>query len=128
VTSPEQRTAARELQRDAHLVNSSVAQSNHSLDGLVGLALIAALTGLLVFLNAGMILHPPFQGFTATQVVCWIACDVGGLAFAGWAVGIRRAQRRLRRFARGQCVACGYDLRATTRDRCPECGEAIPVT
>ena len=33
--------------------------------------------------------------------------------------------RRRRRRERGQCVACGYDLRGLTSDRCPECGTAI---
>jgi predicted amidophosphoribosyltransferase len=41
-------------------------------------------------------------------------------------MGIALNRRRLRWANEGNCVACGYDLRAT-KERCPECGlEAGP--
>jgi hypothetical protein len=34
----------------------------------------------------------------------------------------RPRERRRRRRAMGQCVACGYDLRGNVSGLCPECG------
>ena len=42
------------------------------------------------------------------------------------AVSLRRGYVRRRRRAKGHCISCGYDLRAST-DRCPECGTPIPA-
>jgi hypothetical protein len=44
-----------------------------------------------------------------------------------WAIVMldARVRRRARRDARGECIRCGYDLRATAH-RCPECGLSVP--
>ena len=42
-----------------------------------------------------------------------------------WRLLARPGAVRRERLARGLCLSCGYDLRASG-DRCPECGEPIP--
>jgi hypothetical protein len=59
-------------------------------------------------------LMPIWPGFALNTVF------YGGVVFLLWsAPGFVRRRRRLRR---GQCLACGYDLRATPGKPCPECG------
>ena len=36
--------------------------------------------------------------------------------------------RRRRRYLKGQCVECGYDLTGNTSGRCPECGTPLTTT
>jgi hypothetical protein len=54
-----------------------------------------------------------------------IACALLLVPTTGWlvrTVAMSRAEDRMRR---GLCVGCGYDLRASTTDRCPECGRGV---
>jgi DMSO reductase anchor subunit len=60
--------------------------------------------------------------FTAAA---FLALTLGVVRFAlGFLQGHDQALRE-HRFATGHCLHCGYDLRATTTRRCPECGEEI---
>ena len=58
-------------------------------------------------------------------VVPYWALGLPPAAAAAWAVRAGRVRRR--RQAAGQCLRCGYDLRATP-GVCPECGPAASVS
>jgi len=68
-------------------------------------------------------------GATERIVQVWpIPYIVMGMVLPFWYV-VRwvNARRRIRqRLAAGLCLTCGYDLRAS-KERCPECGTAIPA-
>ena len=60
--------------------------------------------------------HPVPVGCLLVLPTAWLAT---------WACHHERQRRTVRRrIAAGQCVSCGYDLRATP-GRCPECGAQL---
>lgn len=77
-----------------------------------------------------------FDGVGATRTLRGLALPIGVilpgllvnfLFFAGLPLGLvslRAWVIRRRRLADGLCTGCGYDRRAATAARCPECGEA----
>jgi hypothetical protein len=56
-----------------------------------------------------------------SEIPLWALLPVGAPLPVWWLVRTKRHRKRLRA---GLCVACGYDLRAST-ERCPECGTPI---
>jgi hypothetical protein len=61
--------------------------------------------------------------FDNAHVPYWFLLVVFGLGGMPVIVRLRRHRRRMRRLRNNQCVACGYDLRASS-GRCPECGHS----
>ena len=74
------------------------------------------------------------SGVLASTLAVYVRCDEIFMPF--WAIFSASAIPLLlklrstvsvdRRRKSGQCIACGFDLRAST-DRCPECGHPIPA-
>ena len=70
-------------------------------------------------------LHSPRMTFRSLHLPHWGATTFGSIVPIVW---IRRAIRHRatlkERRRKGECLACGYDLRASS-DRCPECGATV---
>jgi hypothetical protein len=68
------------------------------------------------------------RGLYCRQLIfpCWY---LGGLGIAVlpayWGQLYWKRRRQMRRLRNGCCPQCGYDMRAT-KERCPECGTAVP--
>jgi len=56
----------------------------------------------------------------------WAICILASVLPLCWMRGALKSRRGVRRLKLGQCVHCGYDLRAST-GRCPECGAAPAI-
>jgi hypothetical protein len=64
---------------------------------------------------------PPVQ-VSYPQIILF-ASIIPAIRLGFWSGSMLRARRRKER---GQCLNCGYDLRASP-DRCPECGAEPPT-
>jgi len=73
--------------------------------------------------HSGTMQDPSYYRYTfdGCHIPYWFLLLLFGVASLPVLLHIRNHRRRARRIRLGQCIACGYDLRATTQ-RCPECG------
>jgi hypothetical protein len=69
---------------------------------------------------SGTSLGPQSRG--VVTVPHWFVVATFAAAPIAWLTGLWRDRKR---YAKGQCPKCGYDLRATP-ERCPECGWRMP--
>jgi hypothetical protein len=69
------------------------------------------------------------KGMPCSNVIfpLWSVALTTAVLPAVWMGRVRRDRTLRRRVNAGQCLACGYDLRATPQ-RCPECGHVPAVS
>lgn len=63
-----------------------------------------------------------FVGWIVRVPHFWLVYAFAGIPII-WCKALLRRRRAKRRIDNLQCVACGFDLRATNHDTCPECGQ-----
>jgi hypothetical protein len=93
-----------------------------------GAVLMLMVTGCCAFSAAGSLMVSAVEDMpedvNRDAILFWvssIAMLYSFLAGIALILIVRCERRRMVREKNGQCVECGYDLRATP-DRCPECG------
>jgi hypothetical protein len=69
--------------------------------------------------------YDPFNG-TGITAPTWFAVGAPAAMTLAVLVPLLRDRRRYNQRTRGQCESCGYDLRGTAHERCPECGHLVP--
>jgi predicted Zn-ribbon and HTH transcriptional regulator len=70
----------------------------------------------------------PYPHRKRDLVICSLATSISAVFFFWLAISVElKSRRKAERLKPGQCIKCGYDLRATP-DRCPECGEIPKIT
>ena len=67
----------------------------------------------------------PGTSFVDIAVPHWILAALLSILPIGFGFRLRRVRLARQRLSSGQCIACGYDVRASPH-RCPECGTPRP--
>ena len=80
-----------------------------------------SLSGRLGFEYNSGVASPTPSKYRSLVVPTWLPALLTAAPGTLWAIRSARRRRMRRRRSRGQCVQCGYDLRASP-ERCPECG------
>ncbi len=66
-------------------------------------------------------------GYSPMLIVGLVACPVVAIVSIGATSGAVMAWLVVRRIPPTSCLSCGYDLRGTAGNICPECGEQSPA-
>ena len=130
-------------------ISDPIAQVLGTLVSQTGIALLGAITVLVLFrarvialtlvllallgawltiefdwtIGGGELLLPKTYAWLGFTWISWFFNPLLLAASIHWGISARRAYK-----PEWACQACGYDLRASTSDQCPECGTLIPVT